>query len=128
MGDAQAGALMPRAPPVAPEHGVSESDRGGGGDGVACGGHSGTARPTDFDNTLASQLVTHVKHLLLVLLGAYASFVAHGLGSFFMGVIAFGVVPLIGVLFLFRGPAPPWAGIGVLLGALGFWILILSGG
>ena len=72
--------------------------------------------------------MTHVKRLLIVLLSAYLAVSATGILSFFMGVVAFGVVPLVGVLFLVRGPAAPWAGIGVLIGTLGWWILILSGG
>ena len=72
--------------------------------------------------------MTHVKHLLLVLLCTYVGFVANGMLSFLLGYVAFVLVPAVGILFLCRGPEPPWVGAGVLLGTLGWWILILSGG
>ena len=71
---------------------------------------------------------THVKHLLLVALFTYVSLVANGILSFVMGYVAFVLVPLVGVLLLFRGPGRPWTGAGVLLGTSAWWVLILSGG
>jgi hypothetical protein len=84
--------------------------------------------PDREPSLVESPLMTHVKHAVLVVGCAYVAFVGTGVLGFALGPFAFGLVPLVGVLLLFRGPRPPWIGIGVLVGTMGLWILFLSGG